>query len=246
MTFANLTGLTALITGGSRGIGRATAERLQALGATVIIHGSTEATVESAAKALGCTGVVANLLEAGSAAKLAEEALAAAGGRIDILVNNAGITRDGLFVRLNEEAWDEVLTVNVQRVMELTKHLLPAMQKHEFGRIINLTSIVAHMGNVGQTNYITSKAAVGGFTRALAKEAARKGVTVNAIAPGFINTDMTAKIPEAIKEGFVKQIPAQRFGEAADIANAVAFLASREAGYITGTTLHVNGGMYVS
>lgn len=245
MTFANLTGLTALITGGSRGIGRATAERLQELGATVIIHGSSEATVESAAKALGCHGVVANLLEEGSAAKLAEEALAAADGRIDILVNNAGITRDGLFVRLGEEAWDEVLTVNVQRVVELSRALLPEMQKHNFGRIINLTSIVAHMGNVGQTNYITSKAAVGGFTRALAKEAARKGVTVNAIAPGFINTDMTAKIPEAIKEGFVKQIPAQRFGEAADIANAVAFLASKEAGYITGTTLHVNGGMYV-
>jgi 3-oxoacyl-[acyl-carrier protein] reductase len=148
-------------------------------------------------------------------------------------------------VRLGEEAWDEVLTVNVQRVVELSRALLPEMQKHNFGRIINLTSIVAHMGNVGQTNYITSKAAVGGFTRALAKEAARKGVTVNAIAPGFINTDMTAKIPEAIKEGFVKQIPAQRFGEAADIANAVAFLASKEAGYITGTTLHVNGGMYV-
>lgn len=245
MSFANLTGLTALITGGSRGIGRATAERLQELGATVIIHGSSETTVESAAKALGCHGVVANLLEEGSAAKLAEEALAAADGRIDILVNNAGITRDGLFVRLGEEAWDEVLTVNVQRVVELSRALLPAMQKHEFGRIINLTSIVAHMGNVGQTNYITSKAAIGGFTKALAKEAARKGVTVNAIAPGFINTDMTAKIPEAIKEGFVKQIPAQRFGEAADIANAVAFLASKEAGYITGTTLHVNGGMYV-
>ncbi|MCA3244184.1 MAG: 3-oxoacyl-ACP reductase FabG [Alphaproteobacteria bacterium] len=240
-----MTGLTALVTGGSRGIGRATAERLQALGATVIIHGSSETTVESAAKALGCHGVVANLLEAGSAAKLAEEALAAADGRIDILVNNAGITRDGLFVRLSEEAWDEVLTVNVQRVVELSRALLPAMQKHEFGRIINLTSIVAHMGNVGQTNYITSKAAIGGFTKALAKEAARKGVTVNAIAPGFINTDMTAKIPEAIKEGFVKQIPAQRFGEAADIANAVAFLASKEAGYVTGTTLHVNGGMYV-
>jgi 3-oxoacyl-[acyl-carrier protein] reductase len=246
MTFANLTGLTALITGGSRGIGRATAERLQELGATIIIHGSSEATVESATKALGCKGVVANLLEEASAAKLASAALALAGGKIDILVNNAGITRDGLFVRLNEEAWDEVLTVNVQRVVELSRALLPEMQKHNFGRIINLTSIVAHMGNVGQTNYITSKAAVGGFTRALAKEAARKGVTVNAVAPGFINTDMTAKIPDAIKEGFVKQIPAQRFGEAADIANAVAFLASKEAGYITGTTLHVNGGMFVS
>lgn len=245
MPFADLTGLNALVTGGSRGIGKATAIALKAQGANVIVHGSSAETVKAASDELGCNGIIANLSAAGSAETLANEALALAGGRIDILVNNAGITRDGLFVRLGAEAWDEVMTINVERVVELTRIILPAMQKNNFGRIVNVTSIVAHMGNVGQTNYITSKAAITGFTKALAKEAARKNVTVNAVAPGFINTDMTSSIPEAIKEGFVKQIPAQRFGEAADIANAVAFLASREAGYITGTTLHVNGGMYV-
>lgn len=245
MPFADLIGLTALVTGGSRGIGKATAQALQALGATVIVHGSSPETVKAAADELGCKGIVANLLAEGSAAQLASEALALADGRIDIVVNNAGITRDALFVRQTPEQWDEVMLVNVKRVVELTHALLPAMQKNNFGRIINVTSIVAHMGNVGQTNYITSKAAMTGFTKALAKEAARKNVTVNAVAPGFINTDMTSSIPDAIKEGFVKQIPAQRFGEASDIANAVAFLASREAGYITGTTLHVNGGMFV-
>jgi 3-oxoacyl-[acyl-carrier protein] reductase len=245
MPFADLTGLNALVTGGSRGIGKATALALKAQGANVIIHGSSPETVQAAVAELGTKGIVTNLKGAGSAETLAQEALELAAGRIDILVNNAGITRDGLFVRQTPEQWNEVMEINVQRVVELTHALLPAMQKHNFGRIINVTSIVAHMGNVGQTNYITSKAAMTGFTKALAKEAARKNVTVNAVAPGFIHTDMTSSIPEAIKEGFVKQIPAQRFGEAADIANAIAFLASREAGYITGTTLHVNGGMYV-
>ena len=245
MAYADLSGLTALVTGGSRGIGKATAQRLKEQGATVIIHGSTPETVNATATELGVKGLVADLRGDDSAAKLAAAALEAAGGRIDILVNNAGITRDALFVRQTEEQWDEVMAVNVSRVVAITRALLPEMQKNGFGRIINLTSIVAHMGNVGQTNYITSKAAITGFTRALAKEAARKNVTVNAIAPGFINTDMTAGIPDQIKEGFVKQIPAQRFGEAADIANAAVFLASREAGYVTGTTLHVNGGMFV-
>jgi 3-oxoacyl-[acyl-carrier protein] reductase len=246
MPFADLTGLTALVTGGSRGIGKATALALKNQGAKIIIHGSTAETVQAAVKELGGQGVVTNLLSTESAQTLATEALELAGGRIDILVNNAGITRDALFVRQTAEQWDDVMAVNVARVVDLTRALLPEMQKNNFGRIINITSIVAHMGNIGQTNYITSKAAITGFTKALAKETARKQVTINAIAPGFINTDMTAGIPENIKEGFVKQIPAQRFGEAADIANAVAFLASREAGYITGTTLHVNGGMYVS
>jgi 3-oxoacyl-[acyl-carrier protein] reductase len=245
MQFADLSGLTALVTGGSRGIGKATAKLLQAQGAMVIIHGSTPETVNTAAADLGCTGLIADLREPDSATKLAETALAAANGRIDILVNNAGVTRDGLFMRQTQEKWDEVMAVNVHRVVQLAHALLPAMVSNDFGRIINLTSVVAHMGNVGQTNYITSKAAITGFTKALAKEVARKHVTVNAVAPGFINTDMTNGIPDVIKEAFIKQIPAQRFGEAADIANAICFLASREADYITGTTLHVNGGMYV-
>lgn len=238
--FADLSGLTALVTGGSRGIGRATAERLKALGAEVIIHGSSAETVDRAAGELGVRGIAADLFAPESIEKIVTQA-----GPVDILVNNAGITRDALFVRQSQEQWDEVLLVNVNRVVQLTRALVPDMQKKGYGRVINMTSIVAHMSNVGQTNYITAKSALTGFTKALAKETARKGVTVNAVAPGFINTDMTATIPDAVKETFVKQIPAQRFGEAADIAAAVAFLASREAGYITGTTLHVNGGMYV-
>ncbi len=241
MTFANLTGLRALVTGGSRGIGKATAQLLKAQGAEVIIHGSSRDTVDPTAEELQVAGLVTNLMGAESVQKLAEAA-----GHIDILVNNAGITRDALFARQTPEQWEEVLTVNVSRVVELTRLLLPGMTKNNFGRIINITSIVAHMGNVGQTNYITSKAAITGFTKALSKEVARKGVTVNAVAPGFINTDMTSGIPEQVKENFMKQIPAQRFGESADIASAITYLASREAGYVTGTTLHVNGGLYVS
>lgn len=240
MAFGDLTGKVALVTGGSRGIGRATAELLKAHGADVIIHGSSEETVKKAMDEMGVRGVAANLLEEGCVEKIVAEA-----GHVDILVNNAGITRDALFVRQKPEQWDEVMLVNVSRVVALTHAMLPGMQAKGFGRIINMTSVVAHMGNVGQTNYIAAKSALTGFTKALAKEVARKGVTVNAIAPGFINTDMTASIPDNLKEAFVKQIPAQRFGDAADIAAAVAFLASVEAGYITGSTLHVNGGMYV-
>lgn len=240
MAFGDLTGLVALVTGGSRGIGRATAEMLKAHGAEVIIHGSSEETVSKAATEMGVKGIVANLLDEGSVNKIIAEA-----GHVDILVNNAGITRDALFVRQGQQQWDEVMMVNVNRVVELSRAVLPGMMGKGYGRIVNMSSVVAHMGNVGQTNYIASKSAITGFTKALAKEVARKGVTVNAIAPGFINTDMTASIPDNLKEAFVKQIPAQRFGEANDIAAAVAYLASREAGYVTGTTIHVNGGMYV-
>ena len=240
MAFGDLSGMRALVTGGSRGIGRATAEMLKAHGAEVVIHGSSDETVQKAAQELGMQGVAANLLEDGCVEKIVAEA-----GHIDILVNNAGITRDALFVRQGEQQWDDVMLVNVSRVVALTRAVLPGMMGKGHGRIINMTSVVAHMGNIGQTNYIAAKSALGGFTKALAKETARKGVTVNAVAPGFINTDMTAGIPDNLKEAFVKQIPAQRFGEAAEIAAAVAFLASKEAAYVTGTTLHVNGGMYV-
>ena len=240
MTFGDLTGMRALVTGGSRGIGRATAELLKAQGAEVVIHGSSEETVQKAASEMGVTGIAANLLEDGCI-----ETIVAAAGEIDILVNNAGITRDALFVRQTQEQWDDVMMVNVSRVVALTRALLPHMLNAKHGRIINMTSVVAHMGNIGQTNYIAAKCALDGFTKALAKETARKGVTVNAVAPGFINTDMTAKIPDNLKEAFVKQIPAQRFGEASEIAAAIAFLASKEAAYITGSTIHVNGGMHV-
>ncbi|PIZ31462.1 MAG: beta-ketoacyl-ACP reductase [Alphaproteobacteria bacterium CG_4_10_14_0_8_um_filter_53_9] len=238
---------TALITGASRGLGFSAAQMLHERGAKVILHGTNEEKLkEASAKLGGAPYVMANLLEGDAAEKLAEKALEAAGGHIDILVNNAGITRDALFIRQTQDDWNQVLFVNLEQIVRLTRHLLPLMQKQGWGRIINITSIVAHMGNVGQTNYITAKAGLTGFTKALAKEAARKGVTVNAIAPGFITTDMTDKIPEAIKESFIKQIPAQRFGDAKDIAAAITFLASEEASYITGTTLHINGGLYTS
>ncbi|MBI1309181.1 MAG: SDR family oxidoreductase [Proteobacteria bacterium] len=243
--FGDLTGMVALVTGGSRGIGRATAEMLRDHGATVMIHGSSAESVAKACGEMGCKGVAADLLKDDCMEKILAFVEAEAPGGVDILVNNAGITRDALFVRQSQQQWDEVGIVNIKRVVQLTRALLPAMLKKGHGRIVNMTSIVAHMGNVGQTNYVTTKAALTGFTKSLAKEVARKGVTVNAVAPGFINTDMTAPLPDGVKEGFVKQIPAQRFGEAKEIAAAVAFLASREAGYITGSTLHVNGGMYV-
>lgn len=241
MSFADLTGLTALVTGGSRGIGRATAARLKANGANVIIHGTNEAKLEQAAEELGgARTIIADLMDPTSIEKIATQA-----GPVDILVNNAGITRDALFVRQKPEQWEDVITVNLNRVVQLTHALLPGMSSKGYGRIINVTSIIAHTGNVGQTNYAAAKAGLTGFTKSLAKEAARKNVTVNAVAPGFIMTDMTETIPDQIKENIMKAIPAQRFGSADEIAAAVAFLASREAGYITGSTVHVNGGMYV-
>lgn len=240
----SLNGMTALVTGGSRGIGKATAKALKYMGAEVILHGSSEENLAKAAEELGGAGTICmNLLDPDAAKKIAERALN--GGKIDILVNNAGITRDGLMVRQTQEAWDEVMLVNVHQPVALTKLMVKGMTERGWGRVVNMTSVVAHMGNIGQTNYITSKAAMTGFTKALSKEVARKGVTVNAVAPGFIETDMTAPIPEQLKEAFVKQIPAQRFGQAEEIAAAIAFLCSREAGYITGQTIHANGGMYL-
>lgn len=241
MSFGDLTGLTALVTGASRGIGRATAARLKANGAQVIIHGTNEEKLAQVAEELGgARTIVADLFQADSVEKIATQA-----GPVDILVNNAGITRDALFVRQKPEQWEDVITVNLNRVVQLTHALLPGMSSKGFGRIINVTSIIAHTGNVGQTNYAAAKAGLTGFTKSLAKEAARKSVTVNAVAPGFIMTDMTETIPDQIKENIMKAIPAQRFGSADEIAAAVAFLASREAGYVTGSTIHVNGGMYV-
>ncbi|MFZ2620267.1 MAG: 3-oxoacyl-ACP reductase FabG [Alphaproteobacteria bacterium] len=241
MTFANLSGLTALVTGSSRGIGKAIAASLKHGGADVIISGSNEESCAAAAAELGCSRyIVADLNTPEGVAKLALQA-----GSVDILVNNAGITRDALFVRQSEDQWNDVLRVNLDAAVALTRALLPAMSKKGFGRIVNISSIVAHMGNIGQTNYITSKAALTGFTKGLSKETARKGVTVNCVAPGFIETDMTKAIPEKLVEEFNAQIPAKRFGKAEEVAAAVRFLVSPEAAYITGTTLHVNGGMYV-
>ena len=240
-SFCSLSGLTALVTGGSRGIGKAIATQLVEAGAEVILAGSNAETLEKAAAEVGAARtIVADLAD-----KAAIEKLALQAGQVDILVNNAGITRDGLFLRQSEDAWNDVLRVNLDAAVALTRALVPHMSKNGFGRIIKVSSIVAHMGNIGQTNYITSKAAITGFTKGLAKEMGRKGVTVNCVAPGFIETSMTAEIPEKLVEKFKENIPTQRFGKPEEIAAAVRFLASREAAYITGSTVHVNGGMYM-
>ncbi len=239
--FADLTGKTALITGSSRGIGKDIAQNFIDAGANVIICASREETAKTVAEELGAHSYVgADLSDISSLEELAKRV-----GDIDILVNNAGITEDGLFMRQSDEAWDKVLDVNLNAAVKLTKLFMPAMSKKRWGRIINVTSVVAHMGNNAQTNYVTSKAAMTGFTKALSKEMARRGITVNCVAPGFIETDMTQKLDDSVKDNFIKSIPAAKFGTGDDIANAVRFLASDAASYMTGTTLHVNGGLYV-
>lgn len=236
----SLEGLTCLVTGASRGIGKGVAEVLKAKGANIVISGTNETSLKKVAEELNATYVVANLSEPSGVEKLINEA-----GDVDVLVNNAGITKDGLFQRISDDDWNAVLNVNMMATINLSKAFAQKMMKKRFGRIINITSVVAHMGNVGQSNYITSKAAVTGFSKALSLEVARRGVTVNCVAPGFIQTDMTNEMSEKAVEEMASKIPSKKLGEVADIANAVAYLASREAGYVTGTTLHVNGGLYL-
>jgi 3-oxoacyl-[acyl-carrier protein] reductase len=236
----NLTGKTALVTGGSRGIGRAVAEHLKSLGAEVTIVGSNPESLAKAAAEMGVAHVAANLADSAAVKALAEQV-----GAVDILVNNAGITRDGLFLKMSEEQWQSVLQVNLNAAVQLTQALFTGMLKKKFGRVINITSVVGHRGNTGQANYVTAKAALTGFTKALAIEVARKNITVNCVAPGFIATKMTEELPEATQKSFLEQIPARRFGTVEEVASAVAFLAGDGASYITGQTLHVNGGLYV-
>jgi len=240
MSNFSLQGKRALVTGGTRGIGKAIAQELKQAGAEVIITGRDVENTRKVAQELGMIGIVADMADKSAIENLIQEA-----GSVDILVNNAGIIKDGMFSRQSEDQWEQVLNVNLNATVQLTRGLLTGMSQKNWGRVVNITSVVAHMGNVGQTNYVTSKAAVTGFAKALSKEVARKGVTVNCVAPGFIETDMTAGIPEQIVENFKKTIPMQSFGKPEDIATAVRFLVSDEARYVTGTTLHVNGGLYL-
>jgi 3-oxoacyl-[acyl-carrier protein] reductase len=242
---ANLQGQTALVTGASRGIGRAIALRLAAAGAKVIGTATTDAGAAQITEALaasGGRGEVLNVSTTGSMEDLMSR-LEAAGDMPTILVNNAAITRDGLMLRMKEDDWGAVIDTNLSANFRLSKLCLKRMMKERNGRIISITSVVGLMGNAGQVNYAAAKAGVIGLTKSMARELASRNITVNAVAPGFIDTDMTKVLPEAQKQALLEQIPAGRLGAPEEIAEAVAFLASPAAAYITGQTLSVNGGM---
>ena len=247
----SLQGKVALITGGSRGIGAAVAQTLAAAGAAVAVcarNGEAAAATASAIAAQGgqALGVTADVSRVEDAERLVKACLERF-GRLDILVNNAGITRDGLVLRMKDGDWSDVLAVNLNGAFYCARAALRVILKQkQSGRIINIGSVVGSMGNAGQANYVTSKAGLIGLTKALAREVAARGVTVNLVAPGFIETDMTANLPDAVKETYRGQIPLGRFGTAADVAAAVAFLASDGAAYITGQVIHVNGGIWSS
>ena len=240
-------GKIALVTGATRGIGRAVAEELVSKGAFVIGTATSEKGAESISAYLGekGKGLVLNVADQASIDAVLTQ-IKQEFGDIDILVNNAGITRDNLLMRMKDEEWFDILQTNLSSVYHLSKAMLRTMMKKRFGRIINIGSVVGSMGNAGQTNYCAAKAGLIGFSKALAKEVASRGITVNVVAPGFIATDMTDVLSEELKNNLLTQIPAGRLGEPKDIAKAVAFLASEDASYINGTTLHVNGGMYMS
>lgn len=245
-----LDGKVALVTGASRGIGRSIALMLAARGADIVINyaGNTEAAEQTKAEveALGrkALGVKADVGDTAACEKMLEDVVAAM-GKIDILVNNAGITRDTLLMRMKEADWDAVLTTNLKSVYNCTKAAIKYMMKARSGRIVNISSVVGAMGNAGQANYAAAKAGILGFTKAVAKETASRGITVNAVAPGFIATDMTAVLSDKVVDNLKAGIPMGRLGAPEDIAKAVAFLVSDDAAYITGQTLHVNGGMYM-
>ena len=245
MSSQDLSGKIALVTGASRGIGAAIADTLAQAGATVI----GTATSDSGAAAIGerlaqwnGQGRALNAAEADGIENLIAD-IEKEFGKLDILVNNAGITRDNLLMRMKEEEWDEIMQVNLKSVFRASKAVLRGMMKQRSGRIINITSVVGAMGNAGQANYAAAKAGLMGFAKSMAREVGSRGITVNCIAPGFIDTDMTRALPEEVRKTFEAQTALGRFGDAQDIADAALFLASDQAKYITGQTLHVNGGM---
>ena len=235
----------ALVTGASGGIGAQIATALHAQGATVVLHGTRTSRLEALKAQLGTrtATVTANLANRDAVAGLVDLASEAAGGPIDILVNNAGITRDGLLMRMKNDDWDDVVEVNLTASMILCRSAMRAMMKARSGRIISISSVVGVTGNPGQTNYAASKAGIIGFSKSLAAEVASRGITVNVVAPGFIATPMTDVLEDAQKAALLTRVPVGRLGTAAEIAASVAFLASNEAAYITGSTIHVNGGM---
>jgi 3-oxoacyl-[acyl-carrier protein] reductase len=239
---------TALVTGASRGIGRAIAMTLAKQGFRVVGTATSQAGAEAITKALaplGGRGLVLDVNDA-PACEAAVDGLVKEFAGLHVLVNNAGITRDTLAMRMKDEDWDAVLDTNLKAVFRMSRAVIRPMMKQRYGRIINITSVVGASGNAGQANYAAAKAGVAGLTRALARELGSRQITVNCVAPGFIATDMTEVLPEAQKSALLQQIPAGRLGTPEEVAHAVAFLASPLAGYVTGTELHVNGGMYMA
>ena len=243
----DFSGKKVIVTGSTRGIGKEIAAAFAKRRATVVITGRNKANAEIVAKAIESEYKVPAyaveldfLSDITDSLKEIEEKI----DTPDILVNNAGLTRDTLFIRMKEEDWNQVINTNLTGTFKITQYFAKKMIKKRYGRIINISSIIGFIGNVGQVNYATSKAGLIGFTKSLAKELASRNITVNAVAPGFIETDMTNQLPADIKETYLKQIPLGRFGKPEDVANTVLFLASDMASYITGETIHVNGGMY--
>lgn len=241
----DLTGMTALVTGASGGIGSAIAKALVAQGAKVALSGTREEALQAVAADIGGDTVIlpCNLGDPTAVEALIPAAIEALGGQIDILVNNAGVTRDGLILRMKDEDWSDVIRINLEAAFRLCRAAAKPMMKARFGRIISVTSVVGVTGNPGQSNYAASKAGIIGMSKSLAQELASRGITVNCIAPGFIASAMTDVLPDAQKDALNARIPAGHMGQGADIAAAAVYLASREAGYVTGQTLHVNGGM---
>lgn len=237
----------ALVTGASRGIGRSIATTLAQSGVIVIGTATSETGAEAITdylKEFGGRGIALNVNDKDNIDAVVKD-IASNEGDLTILVNNAGITKDGLLMRMKEEDWDAVLDTNLKSVFLLVKAAIRGMTKAKFGRIINVASVVGFMGNPGQVNYSAAKGGMIAMTKSLAKEFGSRNVTANCVAPGFIQTDMTDKLPEDVRDSYIKNIPLGRFGQVEDIANAVKYLASDEAGYVTGSTIHVNGGLYV-
>jgi acetoacetyl-CoA reductase len=236
----------AFVTGGTRGIGRAIVERLKGDGMLVAAgYSGNDAAAQACAEELGVVvvkGNVGNFADCQHAVEKVTEAL----GPIDVLVNNAGITRDGVFHRMTSDQWSEVIRVNMDSLFNMTRQVIEGMREREWGRIVNISSINGQKGQIGQTNYSAAKAGMIGFTKALALENARKGVTVNCIAPGYIDTDMVQAVPEQVLKGIIAQIPVGRLGTGEEIADMVAFLAGERAGYVTGSTLSLNGGQFMA
>jgi 3-oxoacyl-[acyl-carrier protein] reductase len=246
----SMAGQVALVTGASRGIGRAIALELHRLGMTVIGTATSDAGAQAISEALQAEGRASAGLKLdvndGAGVDAAVDGIVKAHGALHVLVNNAGITRDTLSMRMKDDDWDAVLDTNLKAVFRTSRAAIRPMMKQRYGRIVNITSVVGASGNAGQANYAAAKAGVAGMTRSLARELGSRGITVNCVAPGFIETDMTRALSEAQTTALMAQIPLGRLGQAADVAHAVAFLAGPAAGYITGTELHVNGGMFMN